>query len=248
MRDVFICDAVRTPIGRYGGASPGCGPTISPRGRSRRSSPRNSKADVARSTRSFTAAPTRQAKTTAMSRGWRCCSQGSPTASPASPSTGFARPASTRSAQAARAIRAGEIDLAIAGGVEIDDAGAARHGQGGRGVPAHGRGLRHDHRLALHQSADEGAIRRRRDGARPAENVAEEYQVSRQDQDAFALRSQQRAGKAMADGFFAEEIVAVEVPGGKAGPTWSTPTSIRGPTPRPSSSLSCAPLSATPAR
>ena len=43
--------------------------------------------------------------------------------------------------------------------------------------------------------------------------------MSRQDQDAFALRSQQRAGKAMADGYFAEEIVAVEVPGGKAGPT-----------------------------
>jgi 3-oxoadipyl-CoA thiolase len=50
------------------------------------------------------------------------------------------------------------------------------------------------------------------------ENVAEEYQVSRQDQDAFALRSQQRAGKAMAEGYFADEIVAVEVPGGKAGP------------------------------
>ena len=50
------------------------------------------------------------------------------------------------------------------------------------------------------------------------ENVAEEFQVSRADQDAFALRSQQRAGKAMAAGYFAEEIVPVEVPGGKAGP------------------------------
>ena len=51
-----------------------------------------------------------------------------------------------------------------------------------------------------------------------AENVAEEYQVARKDQDAFALRSQQRAGKAMASGFFASEIAPVEVPGGKAGP------------------------------
>ena len=51
-----------------------------------------------------------------------------------------------------------------------------------------------------------------------AENVALDYQVARADQDALALRSQQRAGKAMADGFFAGEIVAVEVPGGKAGP------------------------------
>jgi 3-oxoadipyl-CoA thiolase len=54
--------------------------------------------------------------------------------------------------------------------------------------------------------------------AETGENVAEEYQVSRADQDAFAVRSQQRAGKAMASGYFAEEIVAVEVPGGKSGP------------------------------
>ena len=51
-----------------------------------------------------------------------------------------------------------------------------------------------------------------------AENVAEEFQVARKDQDAFAWRSQQRAGKAMASGFFADEIAPVEVPGGKAGP------------------------------
>src|SRR4029077_3007860 len=50
------------------------------------------------------------------------------------------------------------------------------------------------------------------------ENVAEEFQVPRADQDAFAWRSQQRAGKAIASGYFAEEIVPVEVPGGKAGP------------------------------
>ena len=51
-----------------------------------------------------------------------------------------------------------------------------------------------------------------------AENVAEEFQVARGDQDAFALRSQQRAGKAAASGYFAEEIVPVQAPGGKAGP------------------------------
>jgi 3-oxoadipyl-CoA thiolase len=50
------------------------------------------------------------------------------------------------------------------------------------------------------------------------ENVAEEFQVSRADQDAFALRSQQRAGAAVASGFFAEEIIPLSVPGGKAGP------------------------------
>lgn len=51
-----------------------------------------------------------------------------------------------------------------------------------------------------------------------AENVAADFQVSREDQDAFALRSQQRAATAQANGFLAGEITPVEIPG-KAGPT-----------------------------
>jgi 3-oxoadipyl-CoA thiolase len=45
-----------------------------------------------------------------------------------------------------------------------------------------------------------------------AENVAEQFNISRADQDAFALRSQQRAGAAQASGRLAKEIVAVEIP------------------------------------
>ena len=51
------------------------------------------------------------------------------------------------------------------------------------------------------------------------ENVADDYGVSRADQDAFAVRSQQRAAAAQASGYFAEEIVAVEVPGKKGAVT-----------------------------
>jgi acetyl-CoA acetyltransferase family protein len=51
-----------------------------------------------------------------------------------------------------------------------------------------------------------------------AENVAKDYGVSREDQDAFALRSQERAAKAMADGRLAREIVAVPVPQRKGDP------------------------------
>ncbi|ACL58283.1 3-oxoadipyl-CoA thiolase [Methylobacterium nodulans] len=47
------------------------------------------------------------------------------------------------------------------------------------------------------------------------ENVAEEFRISRQDQDLFALRSQQRAAAAQAEGFFDREIVALEVKGKK---------------------------------
>lgn len=45
-----------------------------------------------------------------------------------------------------------------------------------------------------------------------AENIAKKYQFSRDDQDAFAAASQQKAEKAQADGVFADEIVAVEIP------------------------------------
>jgi acetyl-CoA C-acetyltransferase len=48
-----------------------------------------------------------------------------------------------------------------------------------------------------------------------AENIAERYQVSRQQQDAFALSSQTRAAAAQAAGRFKEEIVAVNIPGRK---------------------------------
>jgi acetyl-CoA acetyltransferase family protein len=47
------------------------------------------------------------------------------------------------------------------------------------------------------------------------ENVAEEFQISRQDQDKFAHRSQMRAAKAQADGFFAKEISPVTIKGRK---------------------------------
>jgi 3-oxoadipyl-CoA thiolase len=51
-----------------------------------------------------------------------------------------------------------------------------------------------------------------------AENVAQEYQINREDQDAFALRSQQRTAAAQANGRLAAEIVAVEIPQRKGDP------------------------------
>ncbi|HEU4883764.1 MAG TPA: acetyl-CoA C-acyltransferase, partial [Longimicrobium sp.] len=51
-----------------------------------------------------------------------------------------------------------------------------------------------------------------------AEIVAEEFGVTREDQDAFALRSQQRAAQAIAAGHFAGEIVPVEIPQRKGPP------------------------------
>jgi 3-oxoadipyl-CoA thiolase len=51
-----------------------------------------------------------------------------------------------------------------------------------------------------------------------AENVADEFQISREDQDAFALRSQEKTAKAQANGRLAAEIVAVTIPQRKGDP------------------------------
>jgi 3-oxoadipyl-CoA thiolase len=52
-----------------------------------------------------------------------------------------------------------------------------------------------------------------------AEVVADQYDVSREDQDAFAVESQRRAARAIEEGRFAEEIVPIEVPVGRKGAT-----------------------------
>ena len=68
------------------------------------------------------------------------------------------------------------------------------------------------------------------------ENVAEEFQVKRADQDAFAWRSQQRAGKAIAAGYFAGRSYRSRSPARCR--SRSMRTSIRAPTPRSKGSRS----------
>jgi 3-oxoadipyl-CoA thiolase len=119
--------------------------------------------------------------------------------------------------EAARAVRSGEIDFAIAGGVESMTRAPLVMGKATEAFQRSAEvydttiGWRFINPLMKAQYGVDAM-------GETGENVAEDYQVARQDQDALALRSQQRAAKAAADGYFAEEIVAVEAPGGKAGP------------------------------
>ena len=139
---------------------------------------------------------------------------------------------------AARAIRAGEIDFAIAGGVESMTRAPFVMGKAAEALRAHDRDPRHHDRLALRQPGDEG---RYGIDSMPetGENVARGLPDRREDQDAFALRCQQRAGKAIAGGFFDDEIVAGRGAGRQGRPDpWSTRTSIRAPTRRSTSSPS----------
>jgi 3-oxoadipyl-CoA thiolase len=113
-----------------------------------------------------------------------------------------------------RAIASGEMELAIAGGVE--SMSRAPYVMG-KADTAYGRnqkiedttiGWRFINPLMKQQYGVDAM-------PQTADNVADDYGIARADQDAFALRSQQRAAAAQAAGFFAEEIVPVTIKGRK---------------------------------
>jgi 3-oxoadipyl-CoA thiolase len=120
-------------------------------------------------------------------------------------------------AMAARAIRGGESGLLIAGGSESmsrapfvmpkADAAFSRNAE----IYDTTIGWRFVNPKLRDQYGDDTM-------PSTAENVAQEFQISRADQDAFALRSQEKTAKAQANGRLAAEIVAVEIPQRKGDP------------------------------
>jgi 3-oxoadipyl-CoA thiolase len=117
---------------------------------------------------------------------------------------------------AARAIKAGEGDFYLAGGVESMSRAPWVVEKPERGLPR-GPQTMHDTTLGwrmINPRMAELGISTEAMGE-TGENVAERYGISREDQDAFALRSHQRAVAAAEAGRFAEEIVAVEAPRGR---------------------------------
>jgi 3-oxoadipyl-CoA thiolase len=117
-------------------------------------------------------------------------------------------------AAAARAIKAGEIDLAIAGGAE--SMSRAPFVMGKAEAPFQRSAEMFDTTIGWRFV---NPLMKKLYGVdsmpETAQNVADECQVSREDQDAFALRSQRRAAAAQAKGTFDDEIVPVEMKDGK---------------------------------
>ncbi len=120
--------------------------------------------------------------------------------------------------QGARAIQTGQADLIVAGGVEsmtrAPFAMAKPSSAWTRSAEIHDTtiGWRFVNlRMAERYGTDSMP--------QTAQNVAEAFAVSRADQDAFALRSQERAARAIASGRLAAEIVPIEVPGPRAAST-----------------------------
>ena len=115
---------------------------------------------------------------------------------------------------AARAIRAGEAELMIAGGVESMTRAPFVLGKAGEAFSRSAEiydttiGWRFVNRLMQAQYGTDSM-------PETGENVAEEFQISRADQDEFAWRSQQKAKAAQESGFFAREISPVTIKGRK---------------------------------
>lgn len=119
---------------------------------------------------------------------------------------------------AARAIRSGEGDFFIAGGVE--SMSRAPYVMG-KATSAFDRNAEMYDTTIGWRFVNPAMKKQYGTDSMPetAENVAQQFQISRDDQDAFALRSQQRAGAAMENGRLAREIASVEIKGRKGAVT-----------------------------
>ncbi|WP_434107431.1 3-oxoadipyl-CoA thiolase [Paraburkholderia caffeinilytica] len=217
MNDAFICDAIRTPIGRYGGAL------------------KDVRAD------DLGAVPIRALIERNASVDWQalddviygCANQagddnrnvarmaallaGLPTAASGTTINRLCGSGMDAVGTAARAIKAGEARLMIAGGVESMTRAPFVMG---KATSAFSRqadiydttiGWRFINPLMKRQYGVDSM-------PETAENVAVEFGVSRADQDAFALASQQKAARAQRDGTLAQEIVGVEIAQKKGDP------------------------------
>ena len=119
--------------------------------------------------------------------------------------------------QAARAILSGQADLIVAGGVESMTRAPFVMA---KADTAFSRSAKIEDTTIGWRFINPAMVKAYGVDSMPetGENVAADYQISRADQDAFGLRSQQRASAAQARGFLAGEITPVTVPGGKTGP------------------------------
>jgi acetyl-CoA acyltransferase len=217
MENAYICDAIRTPIGRYGGTL------------------------AAIRTDDLAAIPIKALMERNARVDWNavddviygCANQagednrnvgrmalllaGLPKEVPGTTVNRLCGSSMDAVATAARAIKCGEAELVIAGGVESMSRAPFVMG---KADSEYSRSMKlEDTTMGWRfinplMKAKYGVETMPETG----ENVAEEFHVSRQDQDAFALRSQQRAAEAMRSGRLKEEIVAVPIPQKKGDP------------------------------
>jgi 3-oxoadipyl-CoA thiolase len=218
MTEVFIIDGIRTPVGRYGGALSGVRADDLGAVPLKALLARNPDLDPALIEDVYLGCANQAGEDNRNVARMSLLLAGLPHTVPGSTINRLCGSGLDAIGTVARGIRAGELGLAIAGGVESMSRAPWVMGKA-------------ESAFARNQQLEDTTMGWRfinpklkdRYGVElmgeTAENVAARYGISREDQDAFALRSQQRTAAAQAAGFFDGEITAVTTPGKKRGET-----------------------------
>ncbi len=211
MAEAYICDAVRTPIGRYGGSLAAVRPDDLAAIPLRALKHRNPDVDWAALDDVILGCANQAGEDNRNVARMAALLSGLGEGAPGGTINRLCGSGLNAVAMAAQAIRSGDAELIVAGGVESmtrapfvmpkAEAAFARENT----VYDTTIGWRFVNRQMKHEFGVDSM-------PETAENVAEQFQISREDQDRFAAESQRRAAAAQASGRFAAEIVAVEVP------------------------------------
>jgi len=215
MNEVFLCDGVRTPFGRYGGALSGVRVDDLAAIPLKAMVARNTSVDWSALDDVYYGCANQAGEDNRNVARMAVLLAGLPTDVPAATINRLCGSSMDAVGICARTIRAGEAEMMIAGGVEgmsrapfvmpKADSAFSRSNSvfdttlGWRFVNS---------QMKAQYGIDSMP--------ETAENVADEFAVARADQDAFAQRSQQRYAAALARGFFGDEIVPVTIPGKKS--------------------------------
>ena len=210
MRDVFVCDAIRTPIGRYGGSLASVRADDLAAIPIRALMERNPGADWSQLDEVVLGCANQAGEDNRNVARMALLLSGLPENVPGTTINRLCGSGMDAVGTAARAIAAGEMEFVVAGGVESMSRAPFVLGKAESAFSRSAElqdttlGWRFINPLMKAQYGVDSM-------PETGENVAEDFSVSRADQDAFALRSQQRAAQAAAKGFFSRQIVPVNV-------------------------------------
>ena len=210
MADAFICDVIRTPFGRYGGA------LSTVRADDLAAIPikalleRNASLDPSAIDDVIFGCANQAGEDNRNVARMALLLAGVPQTVPGTTVNRLCGSSLDAIAMAARAIKTGEAELVIAGGVESMSRAPFVMG---KADSTFSRSMKLEDTTLGWRFVNPAmkALYGTDSMAETGENVAEEFKVSREDQDAFAFRSQQRAGAAMKSGALAQEITPVTV-------------------------------------
>ena len=217
MTDAYICDYIRTPIGRFGGILSAVRADDLGAVPIKELMARNDKVDWAAVEEVYFGCANQAGEDNRNVARMSSLLAGLPVSVPGTTMNRLCGSGMDAVIAAARAIKAGEISLAIAGGVESmsrapfvmpkADAAFSRTAE----IYDTTIGWRFVNPLMKQQYGIDSM-------PETGENVAEDFKVSREDQDAFALASQEKASTAQGNGRLAKEITPVTIPQRKGDP------------------------------